>query len=62
MDVEQMDLVDMDQIDVDEAGPIKPKAERLATDLKQEWYASIEEEVKQQLSVREEELKAQVQV
>lgn len=61
-DVEEMELVDMDQIDVDEAGPIRPKPERLATDLKQEWYATIEEEVNQQLSIREQELKAAIQV
>lgn len=57
-----MDQIELDQIDVDEAGPIRPKADRLATDLKQQWYASVEEEVKKQLSIREEELKAQVQV
>jgi hypothetical protein len=57
-----MELVDLDQIDSDEHGVIKPTPERLATDLKQQWYASIEAEVKQQLSLREEEMKTQIQV
>lgn len=61
-DVESMELLDMDQIDMDDVGPIKPKPERLASDLKQQWYATVEEEVKQQVCIKEEELKAQVQV
>jgi hypothetical protein len=62
MDLENAELVDMDQIDVDDQGPIRPQPERLAMDLKQQWHATIEKQVNQKLSLREEELKAQVQV
>jgi hypothetical protein len=57
-----MELVDLDQIDSDEQGVIKPRPERLATDLKQQWYASIEAEVKEQLLLREEDMRGQLQV
>lgn len=57
-----MELLDYEQIDVDESGPSRPRPAELATDLKQQWYASVEEEVKQQLAVREEELKARIEV
>jgi hypothetical protein len=57
-----MELVDLDQIDSDEQGVIKPRPERLATDLKQQWYASIEEEVRLQLTLREGDMRAHLEV
>lgn len=61
VDLENMDLVDMDQVDIDELGPIVPSARGLGADLKQQWYSSIDDEVRKKLKEREEAMKAEIQ-
>lgn len=62
VDIENLELVDMDQLDMDEKGEIRPSARGLGADLKQQWYSAIDEEVRKKLKEREEAMKAGIQV
>lgn len=62
VDIDNMELVDMDQLDMDDQGEIRPSARGLGSDLKQQWYSAIDEEVRIKLKEREESMKAAVQV
>ena len=44
-DIERMELVDLDQIDLDDEGPIEPSATGLGAEIRRNWEASIEEAV-----------------
>lgn len=62
VDLENLELIDLDQLDMDEKGPICPSARGLGADLKQQWYSSVDEEVRRKLREREEAMKLEIQV
>lgn len=57
-----MDLVDLDQIDVDEKGPIKPAATGLGAEIMRNWEESVEEAVVERLAIQEAAMREQMQV
>jgi hypothetical protein len=61
-DVEKLGMLDLDQIDVDSEGPIKPEAKGLASEIKRSWQQSIEEEVAARTAELEAQLRSAVQV
>eukprot|EP00892_Ulva_mutabilis_P009964 jgi/Ulvmu1/733/UM010_0106.1 len=61
VDLENLELVDLDQLDMDEKGPICPSARGLGSDLKQQWYSSVDEEVRRKVKEREAAMKAEMQ-
>jgi hypothetical protein len=62
IDLDKLDLVDLDQVDADDEGPIKPVAKGLALEIRRSWQASVEEAVLDRLADREAEMRASMQV
>ena len=61
-DLEKLELVDLDQVDADEQGKIKPCATGLAAEIRASWLQSIEVEVEARLAERGAEMRATMQV